>query len=155
MIHVRQTVTTMPPLHPTPGVSGREGASARSAPGDALPDLSGKCILIVEDETFIALELAFGIEDAGATSLGPAGTIDDALSFIARGGFDAAILDLDLQGVDAFPVAESLKGRNIPFLFHTGHGDRSELKERFGDVIVCVKPVDPGEIMRNLSGLID
>ena len=45
-----------------------------------------------------------------------------------------AVLDIDLHGEDVFPLAERLEARGIPFLFHTGHGDREELQRRFEEV---------------------
>jgi len=86
--------------------------------------LNGKRILVVEDESLVAMLLEAILEDMGCIPVGPASTIDDALSLLETGeAFDGALLDVNVAGREVFPVASALKARNIPFVFSTGYGE--------------------------------
>jgi CheY-like chemotaxis protein len=102
--------------------------------------LSGRSILIVEDESLIALLVMDALEEAGAAVVGPCYTLAECMKAARSYKLDAAVLDVDLAGQDVFPAADELRQRNIPFIFHTAHADREELRARFGDVPVCRKP---------------
>jgi CheY-like chemotaxis protein len=80
--------------------------------------LSGMRILIVEDEFFIAKDIARYFVKLGATILGPAPNLEKAFQYAESA--DAAILDIDLQGVAVFPVADRLLERAVPFVFFSG-----------------------------------
>ena len=98
-------------------------------------------ILIVEDETLIALAIEMGLEDEGYNVLGPVATVESGLQLIQYFDLDAAILDVDLgQGCNSFALAEVLQARNIPFLFHTGRVPYEAISETFGEAIVVSKP---------------
>ena len=117
---------------------------AGAGPAGAVVGLAGRRVLVVEDEMLPALEMELAIEDAGGTPLGPIDTLARGLAFLdgAEGErIDVAILDVNLHGVEVFPLAERLQERGVPFLFHTGHGSREELKDRFPDAPLCSKPV--------------
>ncbi|WP_165690761.1 response regulator [Consotaella salsifontis] len=119
--------------------------------------LSERRILIVEDEAMIALDLEMSLEDAGAEVVGPAMDIETALDLATDEDdeIDAAILDVDMHGKDAFAVAEALAARGVPFLFHTGHASQAELRRRFGDVPVCIKPTRHDVLLHHLAKLVD
>ncbi len=123
----------------TSGVSRGNGDQAVSnSRGE--PPLQGRKVLVIEDESLIALLITDVLEAAGAEVVGPCYTLGECMKLISSENFDSAILDVDLAGVDVFPAAEELKNRGIPFLFHTAHGERQELQSRFGDIPVCRKP---------------
>lgn len=123
---------------------------------DASERLLGLDILIVEDEAMLALDLSFAMEDAGAQVVGPVHSLDNALILVARENFkaNAAILDVDLAGRDVYPVAEKLAAMGIPFLFHTGHGDRKHLTSMFPGSVVCMKPTLHDELIDQLRALV-
>jgi len=83
--------------------------------------LSGRHILIVEDEMLIALALADMVTDLGCTSV-LAARIGKAIALVAAQAFDAAILDMNLGGEAGYPIAEALAQRGIPFVIATGYG---------------------------------
>ena len=86
--------------------------------------LDGCRVLVVEDESLVAMLLATMLEDMGCTPVGPIGTVDEALEVIAADpGLDAALLDVNVAGRVVFPVASALAERNVPFLFSTGYGE--------------------------------
>jgi CheY-like chemotaxis protein len=86
--------------------------------------LEGRTILVVEDESLVAMLLETILEDMGCATLGPVSTVDEALSVIADGqAFDGALLDVNVAGKEVFPVAAALKERGVPFVFSTGYGE--------------------------------
>ncbi|MDP9592089.1 UNVERIFIED_ORG: DNA-binding response OmpR family regulator [Shinella zoogloeoides] len=74
------------------------------------------CVLVVEDEFFIALELETTLIDAGFRVLGPVGTVADALDVIEDDRPDAAVLDVNLGRERVTPVAIHLNQIGVPFV---------------------------------------
>jgi len=91
---------------------------------DADTDLSGKRLLVVEDEAFVALMLEAILEGFGCDVVGVAGTLSRGLEYAADEALaiDGAVLDINLGGEKVFPVAERLLARGVPFIFCTGYG---------------------------------
>lgn len=86
--------------------------------------LSGRRVLIVEDESLVAMLLETILEDMGCTPVGPASTVDEGMDMVAGGEpLDAALLDVNVAGRQVFPVAQALKDRGVPFVFSTGYGE--------------------------------
>ena len=101
--------------------------------------LHGRNVLVVEDEFLIALDLCQTLETEGCRVLGPAPTVADALRLLEAGPRpDAVVLDINLGGARAVPVAEALAARGIPFLAATAYHDLPE--PVFADVPVLSKP---------------
>jgi CheY-like chemotaxis protein len=102
--------------------------------------IEGLRLLLVEDEFVLALGLADALADFGAIVVGPVATVDDALALVERvPEIDGAVLDVNLGQEVAYPVADALLARGIPFLFATAN-DRTALPERFAHVPLCRKP---------------
>ena len=73
------------------------------------PDLSGRHILIIEDEHIVAQAMCRMLRVWGATVVGPAATVDSALALVRSGPrIDGVLLDINLRGVRAFSVADEL-----------------------------------------------
>jgi DNA-binding response OmpR family regulator len=66
-------------------------------------------------------------------------TLTKALMASSAQSFDFAVLDVNLDGQLVFPVAEVLRGRQVPFVFSTGYG-RVGLPETFRECEVLSKP---------------
>ena len=113
--------------------------------------LAGKRVLIVEDNTIIAMSLADELAAVGANVVDWVGTVSAALDVIASTYLDGAILDLDLRGKTAFPVADALADRHIPFVFATGE-DANEIPARYANVPRLEKPTASGVVCRTLEG---
>jgi DNA-binding LytR/AlgR family response regulator len=111
----------------------------------------GRRVLVVEDDYFIASEVASTLEGGGATILGPVGNVEDAMRAIGGNDVDAVVLDINLRGEMAFAVADALLSMNIPFVFATGY-DRSVIPERYGNVPRCLKPVSYVALASALRG---
>ena len=104
--------------------------------------LTGKRILVVEDEFLIALDIESILEGVGA-EVRTANRVDQALGLInSDGPFDAAVLDLKLERDTSVTVAERLQADSVPFVFLTGAaGDVSPVPQ-FGNAPVIGKPFD-------------
>ena len=108
-------------------------------------------ILVVEDEYMLADELRTELGDADAIVLGPVGTVEDALNLIrAEADIDGAIVDMNLRGEMAFPVADLLAERGVPFLFATGY-DEATIPARFAEVVRCEKPISMSRVIRAIG----
>jgi CheY-like chemotaxis protein len=80
-----------------------------------------KSILIVEDEPLIAMMLEDFLESLGHHVAGVCDDVAEALAWADRGGFDVAILDVQLKdGAPAWPVADRLAEKGIAFVLATG-----------------------------------
>ena len=114
--------------------------------------LRDRRILVVEDEYLIAMMLRDALEDVGSVVVGPVPSVEKAIKTIAAdSNIDAAILDVNLGGVMAYPVAEALIARNIPFVFTTGYEDAT-LRARFPKIRNCHKPYLFPNMEKTLAG---
>jgi len=112
--------------------------------------LRGRRLLVVEDEYMMAEDLRRDLEKAGAQVVGPVPSVADALTVLAREeAIDGAILDVNLRGEKAYPVADALRERAIPFVLATGY-EQWALPEAYKDVPRCDKPVDLRHLARAL-----
>jgi CheY-like chemotaxis protein len=85
--------------------------------------LSGRRILVVEDEMLVLIMIEDMLADLGCTSVTSAATVEKAVALTNAQVFDAAILDINLNGNDSHPVAEALTARGVPFVYSTGNTD--------------------------------
>jgi CheY-like chemotaxis protein len=101
--------------------------------------VTGKRVLVVEDELMIRMLLQDMLTDLGYTLAGEAGRIDEALELAKEGEFDIAILDVNLDGRPISPVVEVLIERGLPFVFATGYGLRG-VPEQYRRIPTLQKP---------------
>jgi CheY-like chemotaxis protein len=115
--------------------------------------LRGRFVHVVEDEYLVAADLARSLERGGATVVGPARDVRQALELLASGArVDGAILDIRLRGEDVFAVADALLARAIPFLFASGFG-RDIVPNRHQAAPFCEKPLDVARAAEALFGV--
>jgi CheY-like chemotaxis protein len=80
-----------------------------------------RSILIVEDEPLIAMMLEDFLDSLGHRVVATCDSVDEALGWADAGGFDVAIIDLQLKdGKPAWPVADRLAANGTPFVVATG-----------------------------------
>jgi two-component sensor histidine kinase len=102
-------------------------------------------VMIVEDEALVAMMMEGFVEELGFSVCGPFSSLSAATVAAQTGGFEAAVLDVNLGGEVVYPLADLLAERGVPFIFVTGYG--SELVDnRFADVPVLQKPVQVNEL---------
>jgi CheY-like chemotaxis protein len=110
-------------------------------------------VLVVEDEYLIRMLLEDMLADLGYAVAAAVGTVTEARELAANGDFSAAILDVNLDGQEIFPVADILKERGLPFVFVTGYGERS-LPEPYRDRPALQKPFQAEQLEAALGGLL-
>lgn len=116
-------------------------------------ELDGQHVLIVEDEAVVSMELEFALREAGAEVIGPASSVSSALEAIESAEqLDLAIVDINLRGVAAYPVADLLKSRGIPFVLATGYS-ASDVSPQQADVVYLGKPVTMLQVTATLARL--
>lgn len=108
-------------------------------------------MLVVEDEFIIALEIQANLEEAGATVIGPAYTLGQALELAEHEKLSAAMLDLRLGRESASPVAQLLTERHIPFLFYTGQPPSDPVRRAWPQSTTLSKPASGDEIVQAVA----
>src|SRR5262245_64160612 len=97
-------------------------AKGRRLATEAQPAKQTK-VLVVEDDVMIRTVLADMLCELGYTVAAEAASIDEALEATRKTDFDLAILDADLKGRSASPIADALVARDIRFVFVAGYGE--------------------------------
>lgn len=111
--------------------------------------------MVVEDDYLVAIEVAGALEDCGAEIVGMAGSIKDAQALIAaeHHRLDGAVLDVNLDGDRVYPVADTLMGLGIPFVFATGY-DLWIIPDTYAAIPRCEKPIRVAALTRLLAAQI-
>ena len=99
----------------------------------------GHTILVVEDEPLIAMMLEDFLETLGHRVGASCDNVAEALTHADLGGFDVAILDVNLKGEAVWPVAERLRAQGVPFVIASG-GHVEPPPAAFADVPLLEKP---------------
>jgi hypothetical protein len=78
------------------------------------PALLGKVVLIAEDQFLLAEDIREAVLSAGATIVGPAATLERAMSLANHSRPDVAMFNLTLFGRSTLPLAQALKAPQRP-----------------------------------------
>ncbi|HDS1088209.1 response regulator [Stenotrophomonas sp. GD03701] len=116
--------------------------------------LDGKAVrvLLVEDEPTLMMVLEQAIAQVGYDVSKTAEDLPTALACAEEAAFDVAVLDVNLNGVESYPVADRLVELGVPFLFTTGLG-ANRLPDRFKGTPFLEKPFRLKEIAAALQSL--
>jgi CheY-like chemotaxis protein len=114
-----------------------------------LKELTGKRILVVEDEAIIAEMVADMLLDLGACVIGPAFSLGTAEKLAEAGAIDGAVLDVNLRSQRVDTVAAILRERTVPIVFATGNGDM--IADLACDAPVLEKPYTQDKLGAALS----
>jgi CheY-like chemotaxis protein len=82
--------------------------------------VTARSILIVEDEPLIAMMLEDFLDSLGHKVAATCDTVAEALARVMQGGFDVAIIDVNLNGEQVWPVADRLAAQGVPYVLATG-----------------------------------
>lgn len=104
-------------------------------------------VLVVEDENLIALLVEDMLAELGHDVIGPVARLNKALEMARREALDVAILDVNINGEDTYPVAAVLAARSIPFVFATGYA-RQRLPEPYCDAPLLQKPFMQSDLQK-------
>ena len=115
--------------------------------------LSGKRVLVIEDEMLVLMAIEDILADLGCTSITVAGNVETALHCIEADMFDLATLDVNLHGTKSYAVAEALEEEHIPFAFATGYGEHG-VDQGYGDHPVLNKPFTHFQFKKVVSELL-
>ena len=115
--------------------------------------LQGLRILVVEDDSLIAMFLEEVLSTVGCDLVGPVARLAAAKVAARERAVDCAILDINLKGELVYPVAEILAERGIPFAFATGYGS-AETGERFRGRPILHKPFKAAEVWAMVARLV-
>lgn len=113
------------------------------------PDLTGRRILVVEDDYYLAIDTARALRGAGAEVLGPCATEDDAQAELNEQRPDAVVIDVNLGLGPSFKLARRLKDGGIPFVFTTGY-DVGVISPEFEAIERLEKPLQ----LRHIVGAV-
>jgi DNA-binding response OmpR family regulator len=109
--------------------------------------LSGKHVIVIEDNPVVRMGIEEALRDAGAF-----------VSRSFRHKADAAVLDLTLgNGITAIPIAQTLSLRQVPFLFYTGQPETAltPVRKQWPDCKIIQKPSSPEQILAGVVALVD
>lgn len=107
-------------------------------------------VLVVEDEVLVGMMIEEMLQELGYEVAALATHLDEALALASGGSFDFALLDINLNGKQSFPVADTLRTRSVPFVFATGYGSRI-LEMPYTDAPILQKPFSADELRRMLE----
>ena len=110
------------------------------------PSLTGKRILIVEDEPLVAMDMQSMLSAAGCLPVGPAGTLREAKRLLAAEACDAALVDVNLKGQPIEDLLPSLRQAGVPFAFVTGYGPKV-LSKTFEETVTISKPFTAEQLL--------
>jgi len=110
--------------------------------------LTGRRILLAEDEGLIAIELERMLESFGCELVGPLASIDQVLEAAERGRFDGAILDVNLRGRQIFEIMPKLQELGIRIIIASGYEDVTLFPAPFRAMPRIAKPFDESELRR-------
>ncbi|NHK27952.1 PAS domain S-box protein [Parvularcula flava] len=126
---------------------GGKRPSGLAGKGDQIPDSSRHCILLVEDEALVGIEMQISLEEAGYDVAGPAASVRQALNMIEKKKCDIAVLDINLGRENSVPVAEKLQEKGIPFIVVSGYSEGQQ-PEIFSGYPSLSKPVPMSRLLR-------
>ena len=101
----------------------------------------------------IALTMEDLLVEQGFEVVGVVGKLDKALALIGSVALDAAIVDANLAGVSASPVATALAARGIPFIVLTGYS-AEQLDGDLSGAHLMKKPCRPDQLVDTLKSIV-
>lgn len=114
--------------------------------------MSQNRVLVVEDQFLVSLDLQCMLSDAGFEVVGPVMTLEEAMLAAEQADLRCAVVDANLNGRSAGPVAEKLKERGVPFLVVSGY-EKPCLPLAFSEAPRIAKPIQANSLITMLRQL--
>ena len=111
-------------------------------------------ILVVEDSFLLVMMIMGMLDDLNWVAVGPATRKAEALVLAQAEIFDAALLDVNLDGDTSWDIARVLRARGIPFVFGTGYDVASVLPDDLAGSAVIAKPYNSWDVEQRLRDVI-
>lgn len=111
-------------------------------------------ILVVDDDRLVLATVTHGLSQAGYEVI-DADNGDDAILLAREHRPALALLDIRMEGMSGFDVAETLRDAyHIPFMFLSAFADEATLAQvrALGAVAYMTKPLDVGQIVPTVEG---
>ena len=116
--------------------------------------LSGRKVLVLDDEWLIADQNAAALANVGAEIIGPFTDLETAREAAAETELDLAVLDYNIDGSSVLGLARELAAKNIPILVVTGYGSSLELPSDFEFSGVIHKPATLRSIISRSASIL-
>ncbi len=113
-------------------------------------NLSGRRILVVEDEMLISLLIEDILGDEDCIIVGPFDRVAKAIGAAQCDKLDGAVLDVNVAGTKIYPIAEILAKRGIPFMLLSGYG-ADAVPSAHPEWRACSKPFKPEDLVAALT----
>lgn len=141
-------------LFPARRAPHREGGDGTGTHETSKGPMSGMTVLVVEDDFIVAYDMQTMLEEQGARVLGPATSLAEAQTLLAKEQPTVAVLDVNLGGEYVFPLADALLAKDVPFLFATAYADDDRLfPQAARSAPRLAKPVLPNVLIAQLMRL--
>ena len=114
--------------------------------------LSGRTVLILEDEAIVAFALEDMLLDIGA-SVVLTSTIEQGFACADDPEIALAVLDVNVNGMKSYAFAEALQQRAVPIVFATGYGE-AEHPPRFANAPTLTKPYTRQQLVQVVEALV-
>ena len=135
------------------GISADEASDKLLAARLEMQRETGASVLIIEDESVIAMDIAVIVRAAGHTVVGIAATEAKAIQLATEHRPDLVLADVQLKdgdsGIEA--VQKILQVMDSPVIFVTGFPERLLTGDRLEPAFVITKPFDPETLKTAIS----
>ncbi|WP_395396407.1 HWE histidine kinase domain-containing protein (plasmid) [Novosphingobium sp. BL-8A] len=131
----------------------KEGPALPAADAENLgpvASLAGLSVLLVEDQSLIALDTEELLRRLGAQEVRLSPDALHAVRSLSSYKPDVAVLDFNLGETTSEEVADHLVAMGIPFVFATGYGDSVMIPEHLRDVPIVRKPASAKGVLSQL-----
>lgn len=113
--------------------------------------LADALVLLMEDDPVIAVDVALSLEDVGARVHGPLPSVAGGARWLERNRPDAAVLDVELLDGQAFPIAEDLRRRGVPFVYYSARASPGYLSARLEEAVLVDKSQGAAALVEALA----
>jgi DNA-binding response OmpR family regulator len=111
-----------------------------------------KRVFVLEDEMMLALLLQMMLEALDYEAVGPPNDIFEGLRLAKEEPIDLAVLDVSLEDTYVYQIADTLRERQIPFLFLSDTGSQT-LASDFATSAHLQKPFEMRDLEAALASL--